>query len=169
MKKLTTLLLALTMLFSLCACGSSSDAIISNDATSQNDDDINEVIFEDDYITLTLMKKYDESTATDGSVGYVMLAENKADKEIFFSFEDTSVDGFMVDTTISTGSTVGSTYGVNANKKVVFNLIINSNEVIKNTDDLVNFETTFNVDQVIKESGNSKETRTIDSKTILIP
>ena len=159
MKKLITLLLALVTIFSLCACGSSSDA----------DHEINEVIFEDDYITLTLVKKYDDSMKAYGSVGYVMSAENKSDKEISFGFEDTSVDGFMVDTTISAGSTVGSSYSVDANKKVVFNLKINCDEVIKSSDDFVNFETTFNVRQVTEESGNSEYAQTIDTQTILIP
>lgn len=169
MKKLIPLLLALVTIFSLCACGSSTDDTKSNDSTSQKDQEINKVIFEDDYITLTLVKKYDESMEAYGSVGYVMLAENKADKEISFGFEDTSVDGSMVDTTISAGSSVGDMYGIDANKKVVFNLKISCDEAIKNSDDLVNFETTFNVSQVTKESGNSKYTQTIDSKTILIP
>lgn len=169
MKKLVILFSALAMLLSLCACGSSSDAVTSNDTTSQNDDEINEVLYEDDYITLTLLKKYDDSTEMYGSVGYVMLAENKVDEEIAFGFQDTSIDDFVVNAAISAGSSIGSIYSIDANKKVVFNLKINIDEVIKSADDLVNFQTTFNVYQITKESGNSKHMQSINSKTIQIP
>lgn len=169
MQKPITLLLALAMLLSLCACGSSSGAVTSNDTTLQNDEEINEVLYEDDSITLTLLKKYDESTEIYGSVGYVMLAENKVDEEIAFGFQDTSVNDFVINAIISTGSSVGSTYSIEANKKVVFNLKINIDEVIKSADDLINFQTTFNVYQITKESGNSQYMQSINNKTIQIP
>ena len=105
-KKLTSVLLALTLLLSLGACGNTETT--SNSESTQSSQ-LTEEVTTPESTALEFQEKVfvDDENCTfkitgiepDGFMGYTLkaYAENKTDKNLMFAWEDVSVNGFMCD------------------------------------------------------------------------
>ena len=105
-KKLISVLLALTLVFSLVACGN-TETTTSNEGSESTQSaqettkaekpsqELQEKVFVDDENCTFKITEIEP----DGFMGYTLKAyvENKTDKNLMFSWEDVSVNGFMCD------------------------------------------------------------------------
>lgn len=163
MKKIIMLFLVGVMGVSVVACGNTNKSTtIETKPQESNREEMNKVIVDNDYVTLTIQEKYEKTESGKTEIGYLLLGENKTDKKISISFEDVSVDGFAVDTGVRTDGTAGSAQSIDAGMKVYFRWAFFSEQVVNSKDDLKNVSAIVEIQKAIKESGNSTYYSTVD-------
>lgn len=155
MKKMLAMLLAMTMCISITACGNKPE-----------DNKLDEVIVDNEYVLVTITEKYEKVVYDKPQIGYVMLAENKTDKNISITFDDVSIDGFVVDEYVSTGGSTGSWQEVPAGKNVYFNWYFASENVVDSVDDLKNVSADVCISELVSQDGNSAKYREVDTVAI---
>lgn len=102
MKKIFALLLALCMVFGMVACGSEPtpdvvpNEVITDTAPETTTPQFNEVVVAetDDFVFTIKGTEVDEMW---GTWGIKVHIENKTDKTLMFSWQDVSVNGYMID------------------------------------------------------------------------
>lgn len=149
MKKLTTLFFALLLALSLVACGNntaSNDNSVPTGPVGTNNEvslDKEITLIDNENITITATSKFDEKKVNANGyheVGYRVLIENHSNQYIMVSYEQLSVDGFMVD-----GHGMENMGKLNPQTKAYSSLSIyvdetSSNNVVETMDDLCNID-----------------------------
>ena len=162
MKRIFVLLSALTLVLSLAACGAapSTNETLSNPSVSTSEPKPSQT---PEFSPLTLVDN-DQITVkitgidADGFLGYTLkvFLENKTDKELMFSTDDVSVNGFMCDpfwaSSVAAGKKANEEIsfsegdfeknGITAVEEIVFTLsVYDSNDIL--ADDLLEQTFTF--------------------------
>jgi hypothetical protein len=129
MKKCIAISLCSVLMIALCACSSTSQTAASTNSDQQTAGNIaysqqsssqtsaggeeqkdisyvmeNEVVVDNEYCTFTITKVEDDPV---WGVTLKVLCENKSDKNLTFSWEDVSVDGYMIDPLWATSVAAG--------------------------------------------------------------
>lgn len=146
-KRFATLFLVLVLVSFLVGCG-------GNDTSdSMNDNSIKEipldkeiVLVDNEYITITATAKYEDlmPNFTYYEVGYRVLMENHTDYYVMASYDNLSVDGFMVDDRFSYIDTVApqkksyTALAIYVGRNTTYN-------VVEAIDDLSNTEGTIDI------------------------
>ena len=96
MKKMLSLFLIFTILFSVSACSDSGAESEDNpEESSASVSDTSQVVYEDEYAKVTFVELYEVSSVPD--TGYIRLIfENKSDQEITIYPKDTAVNDTAV-------------------------------------------------------------------------
>ena len=154
MKRVLALILALIMALSLAACGSNNNTMPTGPVGTNNEIPLDKelVLIDNENITITATAKFEEKKVNANGyheVGYRLLIENHSDQYIMVSYDQLSVDGFMID-----GHGMEYMGKLNPQTKAYSSLSIYvdetaSNNAVETMDDLCN------IDGVIKVSQNS--------------
>lgn len=147
--RILTLIMALALIISLTACGSNNT--MPNGPVGTNNEvplDKEITLIDNENITITATAKFDEKKVNANGyheVGYRVLIENHSDQYIMVSYEQLSVDGFMVD-----GHGMENMGKLNPQTKAYSSLSIyvdetSSNNVVETMDDLRSIDGTIEV------------------------
>ena len=154
MKRMTALILALIMALSLAACGgdnTSSDNNTPAGPSGTNNEvslDKEIILIDNENVTITATAKFEEKKVNANGyheVGYRVLIENHSDQYIIVSYDQLSVDGFMID-----GHGMENMGKLNPQTKVYSSLSIyvdetTSNKTVETMDDLRSIDGTIKV------------------------
>lgn len=118
---------------------SESNKKAQNDKDNKKDEDKNKnemnlVIVENEYMTMTILEKYEDKSWDE--VGYKVKIENKSDIDLLIGIDGVSVDGVMNDPFWATTVTAGKT----SYENIYWYLDSDDNQNIKSIDDLKNVE-----------------------------
>ena len=152
MKRITILILVIIMGLSLVACGSNTSGKDEDSSVKEVPLDEEIVLVDNESITIIATAKFEEKKVNANGyheVGYRLLIENHSDQYIMLSYDQLSVDGFMVD-----GHGMENMGKLNPQTKAYSSLSIYvdetaSNNAVETMDDL------RNIDGVIKVIQNS--------------
>ena len=146
--------MALVIAAFLTACGSNNDIIPIDPVGTNNEVSLDKelVLIDNENVTITATAKFEEKKVNANGyheVGYRLLIENHSDQYIMLSYDQLSVDGFMID-----GHGMEYMGKLNPQTKAYSSLSIYvdetaSNNAVETMDDLCN------IDGVIKISQNS--------------
>ena len=156
LKKIIALFLVAILCFSFVACGKTpSNQSVDSQANNSSTTKKETVIADNESYKITIIDRSfkKESGNSDVEVPTLtMIIENKTTLDLEFIFNSVSINGFSVDVHHNPENGI-STWPVivNAEKKTKFNLAMLT-DTIANVDEIVDFEATLTVNQILEMS-----------------